>query len=256
MPISISQKSFTGGEWSPSLEPRTDLAKYATATNTMLNFFPHAHGGTSNRPGLEYIGNLKNHTKVGRLVPFQFSVVQSYILVFEDLLIRFIKDGGVITETAQNITGITKANPAVLTYSGADTYSNGDRVIVSGVLGMVEVNNREFTVANVNTGANTFELSGVNSTSYTTYSSGGTVAKIVQVTSPYVEADIPLLKFKQSADTIYITHPSYARRKLTRSSHTAWTLSTITAGSSQAAPTGLTTTAGGANTYEIGRAHV
>jgi uncharacterized repeat protein (TIGR01451 family) len=84
--------------------------------------------------------------------------------------------------TAQPITGITKANPAVVTYSGADTYSNGDKVKISGVLGMTEVNDREFTVANVNTAANTFELSGINSTGYTAYTSGGTVMEISSVT--------------------------------------------------------------------------
>jgi hypothetical protein len=228
-----------GGEWSPSLDPRTDLAKYGTAVATMRNFFPHAHGGASNRPGTDYVGNYKNMSKVARFVRFQFSVVQSYLLVFEDLFIRFVKDGGMITLTDQVITGITKANPAVVTYTGADTYANGDKVIISGVVGMLEVNNREFTVANVNTGANTFELSGVNSTAYTTYASGGVVSEIYQVATPYIEADLALLKFTQSADTLYITHPSYARRKLTRTAHTSWTLSTITAGSIVGTPVGL-----------------
>ncbi len=251
MPVSISQRSFTGGCWSPSLDPRTDLAKYATAVKTMRNMYPHVHGGASNRGGTDYVVELKDSTKVGRLVPFQFSTVQSYILDFEDQVIRFVKDGGVITEAAQVISGITQANPAVVTYVGADTYANGDRVIISGVLGMVQVNNREFTVANVNVGANTFELSGINSTAYTAYASGGTASEIYQVTTPYLEADLPLLKFRQSADTIFITHPSYARRKLTRTAHTSWTLSLVTAGSTIAAPTGLATTSAGAISYAV-----
>jgi hypothetical protein len=47
------------------------------------------------------------------------------------------------------------------------------------------------------------------------------------VTTTYLTADLPDLHFAQSADTIYISHKSYAPRKLTRSSHTAWTLSKI-----------------------------
>ena len=82
----------------------------------------------------------------------------------------------------QAIRGITQANPAVINYSGADTYANGDKVIISDVVGMTEVNDKEFTVANVNTGANTFELSGVNSTGYTAYTSGGTILKISSLT--------------------------------------------------------------------------
>ena len=73
------------------------------------------------------------------------------------------------------ITGITQANPAVVTYSGSDIYQNGDKVRITGVVGMTQVNNLTFTVANVNTGANTFELLGINSTGYTAYSSAGTL---------------------------------------------------------------------------------
>lgn len=49
----------------------------------------------------------------------------------------------------------------------------------------------------------------------------------VEIVTTYAEADIFDLKFTQSADTIYIAHQNYAPRKLTRSSHTAWTLSVI-----------------------------
>jgi hypothetical protein len=79
--------------------------------------------------------------------------------------------------TANTITAASKANPCVITYGGADNFANGDRVAIYDVGGMVELNYREFTVANVDTGANTFELEGVNSTSYTTFTSGGTLEK-------------------------------------------------------------------------------
>ena len=48
---------------------------------------------------------------------------------------------------------------------------NGDKVYITGVGGMTEINNLSFTVANKTT--NTFSLSGVNGASYGTYSSGG-----------------------------------------------------------------------------------
>lgn len=80
---------------------------------------------------------------------------------------------------AQNITGITKANPAVVTYSGADTFNNGDEVYIEGVSGMTEVNGRLFTINNVNTGANTFELQGVDSTGYTAYTANGTIKNTI-----------------------------------------------------------------------------
>jgi hypothetical protein len=77
-------------------------------------------------------------------------------------------------DVARNITGITQANPGVVTYTGADP-ANGNIVYITGVVGMTQVNGLFFTVANVNAGANTFELSGVNTTGYTAWSSGGTV---------------------------------------------------------------------------------
>ncbi len=76
----------------------------------------------------------------------------------------------------KTITGITKANPAVVT-STSHGLSNGDVVRIRDVAGMTEVNGHTFTIANV--AANTFELSGTNSTSYTTYTSGGYAYKQV-----------------------------------------------------------------------------
>jgi Flp pilus assembly protein TadG len=76
--------------------------------------------------------------------------------------------------SAKNISGITKANPAVVTSNGHG-FSNGDTVWISGVKGMTQVNNKAYTVAGVT--ANTFQLSGVKSTRYSTYSSNGTIQK-------------------------------------------------------------------------------
>ncbi len=45
-----------------------------------------------------------------------------------------------------------------------------------------------------------------------------------EVTSPYLTADLPTIKFKQSVDVMFITHPSYEPRKLSRTGDTSWTL--------------------------------
>lgn len=72
-----------------------------------------------------------------------------------------------------NLAGVTQANPAVVTYTGADDFVNGDYVYFENVVGMTELNENYYEIANVNTGANTFELVGIDSTSYTAYTSGG-----------------------------------------------------------------------------------
>ena len=46
-----------------------------------------------------------------------------------------------------------------------------------------------------------------------------------EIVSPYATADLPALKFTQSADILYICHPNYRPRELTRTGHTAWTFS-------------------------------
>ena len=73
------------------------------------------------------------------------------------------------------ITDITQANPAVVTISSVDQdfIEDGDSVYINGVLGMTEINGTLATVINKST--NTFELSGVNSSAYSAYSSDGVI---------------------------------------------------------------------------------
>lgn len=59
------------------------------------------------------------------------------------------------------------------------------------------------------------------------YREGGRIEVMetpVEVVTPYAEADLDALYFTQSADVLFICHPSYAPRTLTRNSHTSWTM--------------------------------
>ncbi len=49
----------------------------------------------------------------------------------------------------------------------------------------------------------------------------------VEVATPYRADDLSLLRYVQSADTLYLLHPDYSPRTLTRTSHVDWTLSTM-----------------------------
>lgn len=90
------QPAFTGGELSPALWARVDLAKYGSGLKSALNLFIHPHGGASNRAGLEFVGEVKDSTKYTRLIPFQFNTEQSYILEFGNLYARVYRDGGLV----------------------------------------------------------------------------------------------------------------------------------------------------------------
>lgn len=95
---------------------------------------------------------------------------------------RMAKKRAVLTQdTIRTITAITNANPGVVT-SASHGFSNGDRVFISGVIGMTQVNDLQFPVANVAT--NTFELD-VDTSAYSAYSSGGLAYGYVPTDYPY-----------------------------------------------------------------------
>lgn len=73
-----------------------------------------------------------------------------------------------------------------------------------------------------------------------------------EVTTPYAHADVGGLVFVQEADVMYIVHPSYAPRKLSRLADNNWALSTVTFAPTISAPTGVNSTAlsgGGSTAY-------
>jgi len=224
----VAFTNFTAGELSPRLDGRTDLNKYFNGTKTLENMLIHPHGGASRRSGTKFIHEVKTSSVQTRLIPFEFSTTQTYIMEFGNQYIRFYKDQGIITESNKTISGATQANPGVITAT-SHGYSNGDHVIITSVVGMTELNGKTFKVANKTT--NTFEIqdvdgNNVNTTGYTAYGSAGVANKIYEIASPYATADLPTIKFAQSADLMYLVHPGYAIRKLSRSGHTNWSLTT------------------------------
>jgi len=76
-------------------------------------------------------------------------------------------------QAAKTITGATAANPVVIT-SVAHGYSSADQVLLENLGGMVEVNDRYFSIIVLT--ANTFSI-GVDGTLFTAYTSGGTAKK-------------------------------------------------------------------------------
>ena len=82
------------------------------------------------------------------------------------------KFGYMVHNPVATITAISQANPAVVT--AANTFTNGQQVLITNVAGMTEVNGNLYTVANQAAGS--FELSGIDSTAFTAYSAGGRAA--------------------------------------------------------------------------------
>jgi hypothetical protein len=227
--VAVQLTNFTGGELSPRLDGRNDLAKYSSGCKTLQNMVVYPHGSSARRPGTSFVAEVKTSSAKTRLIPFEFSTTQTYILEFGNQYIRFYKDSGAILEANKTITGITQANPGVVT-SSSHGFANGDTVVISGVVGMTQVNGKRFKVANVAT--NTFELqdidgNNVNTSSYTAYSSGGIANRVYTLTTTYLTADLFQIKYAQSADVMYLCHPDYSVKKLSRTGHTSWTITEV-----------------------------
>ena len=176
--VSVQLTNFTAGELSPRLDGRNDLSKYPSGCKTLENFIVYPHGSAARRSGSQFISEVKTSSKKTRLIPFEFSTTQTYILEFGDQYIRVYKDKGQVQ-------------------------------------------------------------------------SGGSA---VEISTPYLEAELFDLKFAQSADVLYICHPNHEVEKLSRTSHTSWTLADVdfTKGPMQDANTTTTTLNPGATAVGTG----
>lgn len=241
MSTNVIQTSLAGGELSPTLDARVDLAKYHSGMALMENFFVDYRGGASNRPGTRFISEAGDSTHLVRLIPFQFSVVQNYMLEFGEYYMRVILPTGPVVEAPVVITAITQNIHAQVT-APAHGFANGQSIyLVTGGGGMVELNQRIVVISGVT--ANTFLLNTpqglpIDSRTFAPFASG-TAARVLTVASPFAAADLQLLKLVQSADVITFTHPNYPTYDLIRSSSLVWNFVAVVIGTSIAAPAGL-----------------
>ncbi|WP_026792984.1 hypothetical protein [Pleomorphomonas oryzae] len=165
MTLRAYQPAFAGGELSPALWARVDTKNYALGLKTALNLTIQAHGGATNRAGLEFVGEVKASANHTRLIPFQFNESQAYVIEFGQGSLRFWRNGGLI--------------------------------LASG---------------------------------------GG----VYEVATPYSSADLSELVFAQEADVMYLVHPKYPVKKLSRFADNNWTLTEPSFTPAMPAPTGVT----------------
>ena len=149
--VAAQLSNFTAGELSPRLDGRNDLAKYSAGCATVENMVIYPHGAAARRPGTQYVAEVKTSSAKTRLIPFEFSTTQTYILELGNQYIRFYRDNGQI---------LSSGSP-------------------------------------------------------------------YEISSPYLTAELFDIKFAQSADVMYVTHPSHKTRKLSRTGHTSWTLTEV-----------------------------
>ncbi len=254
MTFKLQQASFAAGEVTPELVSRTDLLKFQTGARELKNFLVMPHGGVVNRQGTKFVSEVEDSILDVRFLHFIFNQSQTYVLVFGDMSMHVVKNGRLVLKAAQTIDSVTQANPGVITVT-AHGLSDGDHVSFSNMVGMDELQLDILVVRNAT--ANTFEVGYIGSatsldtTGYAAFTSGE-VSKVFRINTIYPASAVPNLKFVQSADVLFIVHPEYAVRKLSRTADDAWNLQTVTFVPGISAPTGVSatnTTGSGSTTY-------
>lgn len=119
-------------------------------------------------------------------------------VTFDDLVSHGVR-GGVDFTDQLSITAITKANPAVVTAAGHD-YQEGDWVYINYCSGMTELNAINFFKVGTVSG-DTFQLDGIDSTGFGTYTGNG---KVVWTTSSLTVANCLGILIGQSAGTFVL----------------------------------------------------
>lgn len=116
------QTNFSTGEIDPLLRARVDLPAYANALEEATNVVVQPQGGVRRRPGLRYISSLPNSGDESaangvRLVPFEFSTSDSYMLCFTHERMAVFKAGVLITDI--NASGDDFLDTSALGLTGA-----------------------------------------------------------------------------------------------------------------------------------------
>lgn len=224
--------NFIGGEISPRMAGRTDLDIFDKALSWCQNFIILPQGPSQFRPGTYYEG-LTVGNQPAWCIPFQFSANDAIMIVATNKLFRFYRNDQVILNTPVNITAISQASPAEVT-SAAHGLTTGNEIQITGIAGMTELNQNFYIVTVID--ANHYTIADqfgnpIDSTTFNPYISGGTGASIYQLATPYLTADLSLLRYAQVGDIMYLvcnnalgTGDAYAPEILTRSGFTSWTL--------------------------------
>ncbi len=245
--------SFGAGEITPEMYGRIDLAKYHVGAKLLRNFMVLPQGGVANRAGTMFVGRCYNSAYPVHLIPFQFNLIQTYILEFGNYYMRVIMNGGYVLEPTVAITGITQANPGVITAAGHG-YNNGDQVFIAGTGTQLDSTpGRQCLVEGSTT--NTFTLTDldgnvIDTVNFTAYGgSGGTVARVYTLITPYAGTDVQAIKWTQSADTLTLCHPSYPPLDLTRTQHWIWNLAEVSFAPTMSPPASVSMAPGGTGTW-------
>lgn len=128
--VSPSITSFNSGQVSPLMESRVDYAKYASCSRMIENMLVVPQGPVTKRPGTKYIYEVYDSDFISkiRLIPFEYSTDDSYVLALGDESMKFYRNGGriLISDTDANgykiTTPYTASDLFNIQYAQSDNY--------------------------------------------------------------------------------------------------------------------------------------
>ena len=218
MAQSVVQRSFSGGEWSPSLGARADLARYHLALRTCRNFLVQKHGGVANRAGFGFIEEIKTSAATGTfLFPYLADDPNESILIEAgNGYLRFYKDGARVEVTHASVTA----------WSNVTAYTVGDLADTGGVVYYCILAHTNQTPP--------------NATYWYALSDASAGVAIYEVPTPFTAG----FRWNQSGPIVTLTDLSVAMYELIFLSLTRWVVQIVTIAPGVSAPTNLTATAG------------
>ncbi len=104
---------FNGGEISPLLLARNDFVKYSNSCKQLQNMIVLSQGPARRRSGTKFIATTKDNS-VARLIPFEFSKTDTYMLEFTNLLMRAYRNGALILDGGNPFELVTNFTTAQL----------------------------------------------------------------------------------------------------------------------------------------------
>lgn len=254
---------------SPSMYGRIDHEKYLLGLKRCRNFFVRTHGGISNRAGFEHLGMTFKGMR-SRFIPFVFNNEQSYLIEFgADGVGRVWMDGALVIDSNRDPLPMATVSDAGLYYGTSVICLKFDAAPEEEEPPFLALNDElyfpffsdsvsDYPHARLQGQTLWVSADGGNGTDYwlsTPYTQLDYCATdqlgdlshaehpfqfVYHFAHPYALADLPLLKFSQSADVLTLTHPGYAPQRLTRSAHDVWTMAQATFAPTVQPPTNLT----------------
>lgn len=193
MSIRVISRAFSAGELTPELFGRVDLTKRQEGLATCLNFQTLPHGPAVNRPGTEFVLEVKDSTKATRIITFSYNNTQTFAIELGAGYFRW-------HTLAQTLLYSTPA-----AYNGGTAYTQGNMVSSGGV--------NYYCVA---------ATTGNAPPNATYWYAMPTNPNLYEIPNPYAAADLMDIHFVQSADVLTLVHPSYPVMELRRYGATDW----------------------------------